>query len=894
MAYDALASRPPRPLAPPALEHGPAPGSLVGAYVLDRLLGKGGMGEVYRARDTRLDRLVAIKFVSPERWTDPFAADRLAEEARIASALNHPGIVTVYDIGRLRGQPFIVMEYVEGQSLASRLLGGPLKIRDTLRIGWQIADALAAAHAAGVVHRDLKPQNVMLSADGRPKIVDFGLGSLNRDEETTRKRTSPSEPTITTSRAVQGTVGYMAPEQAAGTFSDMRADQFALGAMLYEMASGHRAFLRETDVQTMADIIDADPRPLESVCRCPSPALLALVPIVNRCLQKDPRDRYGSTVDLAHDLKVAATAVSSDTRITPQPRPINSRAQRWRMAAALTAAVLATVLMGWQWGGRQALDGAVSAPPVSRTVAILPLVTIAAGLTDDQILADGLMETMASSLTTIEQFERGLRVVPPSEIRRERIESARQARQAFGATLAISGSLRREGDALKLTFHLIDTAQIVQLASRTIELPAGENQGGLQQLVAATVAGLLDLQLRPEASRAMTAGGSNQPGAYLQFARGRGYLQRFDRGVDHVDLAIDAFGQAIKADPKFALAYAALAESYWRKYEISRQPVWLDRAEEHAEQALAINPRLPTIHVVLAMIARGRGRYEEAAVMAGRAVSLDPVAADGYRELGRAYEAVDRSVDAEATYRRAVAARPDDWLAYNTLGSFLLARRRWSEAESAFKRAIELTPDNTRVHNNLGAAYYSMGRPDDAAAEWERSSEIRPTSAAASNLGTYYYRRGRYTEAARNFERAVAITPNSHRLWRNLGAALYWAPGERDKAAAAYQRAIELAEQERRVNPRQPALLAELADAYSMVGRHGETRDAAAAVERLGAGDAEAMFNVASAYEQIGERAQALKWLQKALAAGYSREQVARSPGLVGLRAAAGITREGH
>ena len=228
------------------------------------------------------------------------------------------------------------------------------------------------------------------------------------------------------------------------------------------------------------------------------------------------------------------------------------------------------------------------------------------GLTDDQILADGLMETMASSLTTIEQFERGLRVVPPSEIRRERIESARQARQAFGATLAISGSLRREGDALKLTFHLIDTAQIVQLASRTIELPAGENQGGLQQLVAATVAGLLDLQLRPEASRAMTAGGSNQPGAYLQFARGRGYLQRFDRGVDHVDLAIDAFGQAIKADPKFALAYAALAESYWRKYEISRQPVWLDRAEEHAEQALAINPRLPTIHVVLAMIARGR------------------------------------------------------------------------------------------------------------------------------------------------------------------------------------------------------------------------------------------------------------------------------------------------
>jgi tetratricopeptide (TPR) repeat protein len=844
------------------------------------------MGEVYRALDTRLDRLVAIKFVCPERWADSLAAERLANEARIASALNHPGIVAVYDVGSFSGRPFIVMEYVEGQSLATLLLGGPLKVRDGLRIGWQIADALAAAHAAGVVHRDLKPQNVMLSPDGRPKIVDFGLGTLNRDDDTTQK-ISPSSPTITSGLRVQGTVGYMSPEQAAGNYSDMRADQFALGAMLYEMVSGHRAFLRETDVQTLADIIEGEPRPLASVCRSATPALIA---IVNRCLQKNPRDRYGSTVDLAHDLKVAAAAAISDTRIPRRPVPIIARARRWRVAAVLAAATLAVVLMGLQWGDLRTMGGPVSAQPANRHVAILPLVTIAGG-PDDQILADGLMETLTSSLTTLEQFERGLRVVPASEMRRERIESARQARQSFGATLAISGSLQRDGDALRLTFNLIDSVQLVQLASRTIDLPAGETHRGLQQLVTATVAGLLDLQLRPEESAAMTAGGSAEPGAYQQFARGRGYLQRFDRGADHVDLAIDAFAQAIKLDPQFALAYAAAAESYWRKYDMSRLPIWLDRAEEHAERALEINPRLPAIHVVLAMIARGRGRYEEATVMAQRAVSLDPVAADGYRELGRAYEAIDRSADAEVIYRRAIAARPDDWLAYNTLGSFLLARRRWPEAEAAFKQAIALTPDNTRAHNNLGATYYGMGRPDEAAAAWEHSSSIRPTSAAASNLGTYYYRRGRYTEAARNYERAVALTPGSHRLWRNLGAALYWAPGERDKAAAAYRQAIELAEQERQVNPRQPALLAELADAYSMVGGSQEARAAAAAVERLGSSDAETIFNVASAYEQIGDRAQAIRWLQKALAAGYSRELLAQSPGLAALRDAAGLTR---
>lgn len=887
MAHQALAPRSLHPVAPPVLERGPEPGCTVGAYLLDSLLGKGGMGEVYRARDTRLHRTVAIKFVSPERWADGLADERLAHEARITSALNHPGIVAVYDVGRFRGRPFIVMEYVDGQSMASHLLGGPFKVRDALRIAWQIADALAVAHGAGVVHRDLKPQNIMMAGDGRPKIVDFGLGI--RDDAEAETDLPPNSSTMTSRLGLQGTVGYMSPEQASGRPADMRADQFALGAILYEMVSGRRAFARETEVQTLSDIIDADPRPLDQVCPSATPALVA---IVRRCLQKDPRDRYGSTIDLAHDLRIAAEGAISDTSIVPPMAAVRSGSRRWR-GAAVAATLVAVALTGWQTNGARSITAPLSAQLALRHVAILPLVTIA-GRADDQIFADGLAETLASSLTTLERFEQGLRVVPMTEVRRERIESAKEARQAFGTTLAISGSLQREGEALRLTFNLIDSVQLVQLASRTIDLPAGENHRDLQELVAATVANLLDLQLDPEAKRAMTAGGSSAAGAYQQLARGRGYLQRFDRGADHVDLAIDAFGQAIKADAKFALAYAAAGEAYWRKYEISRQAVWLDRAEEHAEQALSINNRVSAIHVVLAMIARARGRYEEAVVTAERAVSLDPVASDGYRELGRAYEALERFTDAEATYRRAIAVRPDDWLAYNTLGSFLLARRRWAESEAAFTHVIRLTPDNTRAHNNLGAVYFGMGKPDQAAAEWERSSTIRPTYAAASNLGTYYYRRGRYTEAARNFERAVALAPGNHRLWRNFGAALYWAPGQRAKAEAAYLRAIELAEQERMVNPRQPSLLAELADSYSMVGRKSDAFAAAAAVERLGSGDADAIFNVASAYEQIGDRSRAVRWLRKALAAGYSRELVEQSPGLASLRIAAGLTRAGH
>lgn len=874
MAYQALAHLSLQSAPPPGdRQTAPQTGRRIGAYVLEELLGKGGMGEVYRGHDTRLRRTVAIKVVSAERAADRGAAARLAHEARVASSLSHPGIVAVHDIGEFEGRPFIVMELVQGESLATRLHWRPLSIREALNLGAEVAEALAAAHAAGVIHRDLKPQNIMLTADGRAKIVDFGLGTFQPDAATSQ----PGDTRTRTIRfSVEGTAGYMAPEQAAGRAVDMRADQFALGVILYEMVSGRRAFARETDIQTLSDIIDADPAPLKQVC---PKATAALVAIVDRCLQKHPQDRYGSTLDLAHDLRVAADEPSQShpaiTVVASRPR----RVWAWPAAAA---AALAALLIGAPHLGTSGSKPGPATAPALRYIAVLPFVTLSSG-PSDQALADGLVETLTSSLTMLERFENRLRVVPATEVRREGILSAKEARQAVGATLAISGSLRRDDNSLQLTLNLIDTGELVQLRSRAIDLPADQHRE-LQNLVAQAVAGLLDLELAPEARQAMTGGGSSVPGAYELLALGRGYLQRFDRGADNIDLSLDALTRAVAADPGFALAHASAGEAYWRKYELSRQAVWIDRAVQHAERALSINSRLAPIHVVLSMIARGRGRYEEAVAVAQRAVELDPVASDGYRELGRAYDALDRPGDAEATYRKAVASRPNDWLAYNMLGSFYYGKRRWPDAIAAFKQVIARTPDNTRGYNNLGAAYFGMGSPDEAAAMWERSMSMRPTFPAASNLGLHYYRRGQYADAGRAFEKAVALSPSNHRLWRNLGAALYWAPGERDKARSAYERAVQLGEQERQVNPRQAMLQSELADAYSMLGRKTDTLEAVAAVERLG-GDAEAMFNVAGACEQVGERALALVWLRKAVAAGYPRESIAQSPGLAALRA---------
>lgn len=853
------------------------PGDSIGAYRVLEKLGEGGMGDVYRARDTRLGRIVALKFLSSDALTDRFARERLAREAQLASSLNHPNIVTVYDVGETEGHPYIVMELIEGDSLYRRLVSRPLKTREVLDIACQVADGLAAAHAAGVVHRDLKPQNIMLTSDGRAKIVDFGLSKQtpgsSGPEELTAKGSG-----LTADHVVLGSAGYMAPEQVAGQVVDGRADQFALGAVLYEMLSGKRAFKKGTSVQTMASIIEDEPPSLLDLSpTVPEP----VVALVDRCLAKSPDRRYASTFDLARDLHDLhdgiVSGVRSATRTVPPPKP----SHRWWMATALLT-MAALVVGAGLWMRDRPMPAREQAPAAAiRLIAVLPFTNVTRDPVD-QVFCDGLVETLASSLTQLERFQRTLRVVPASEVRREQATSAKEAHGAFGATLAITGALQRSPSSVRLTLNLVDAVQLHQLASRTITVVPGQDEKTQDSVIDVTTA-LLDLQLDPEARRALTAGGTDAGEAYQQYVRGRGYLQRFDR-AENLDLAIERFTRAVATDPQYALAHAGLGEAYWRKYESDKNPAWIDRAVDSCGQALKIDDRLAPVHVTLALIARGRGRYEEAVAVAGRAIELDPLSSDAYRELGRAYEALNRTADAEATYQQAIRARSDDWSAYNTLGSFYYARARYAEAETAYRRVLDLTPDNTRAYNNLGATLFGLRRPEEAAAMWERSVAIRPTYSAVSNLGTYYYDRGRYTDAARSFERAVTLMPNEYRVWRNLGAALYWAPGERQKAAAAYERSVALAEEGRKVNPRQFDLLAQLADSYSMLGRAREARETAVTLERLGPEEAAVLFMLVGVYEQLGDRTTALAWLEKALAAGYQRERVERSPSLAELR----------
>jgi tetratricopeptide (TPR) repeat protein len=353
-------------------------------------------------------------------------------------------------------------------------------------------------------------------------------------------------------------------------------------------------------------------------------------------------------------------------------------------------------------------------------------------------------------------------------------------------------------------------------------------------------------------------------------------------------MAIGDLQRAVAADPKYALAHAALGEAYWRKYQLTKDPRLPDQARTNCDQALRLNDRLAAVHVTLGVIDAGTGKTDAAVVELSRAIALDPANADAHRELGNAYRALGRSADAEASFKKAVEIRPNSWANHNDLGRFYYTMRKYPEAEVQYQRVIDLTPDSEAAYRTMGVVYYATKRYDLAEKFFRKSAEIQPNDTAFSNLGTLYYSQARYADAAQMYEQATQFETSKYKsqIWAYLSSALYWAPGERSKARPAYTRALALAREELRVKPGDRGLLFRIADAQSRIGQPAEARRslerALAAAPPPTASD---LFKGGVIYEQLGDRARAIASIQKALDAGHPRSEVDRSPDLASLRA---------
>ncbi|HEX5758261.1 MAG TPA: protein kinase [Thermoanaerobaculia bacterium] len=850
--------------------------------VLDQI-GGGGMGVVHRARDTRLGRPVALKFLSPQHAGSAAHKERFLREARAASALEHPNICSIYDLGDTEdGGLFIAMALCPGESLKDRIARGPVPADEALRIAQQIADGLACAHSRGIVHRDVKPGNVMVSDDGTVKLVDFGLAKLADDGDP-----------LTRTGTVVGTTAYMSPEQVLGEPVDERTDLWSLGVLLFEMVTGVRPFRGEREPAVMHAIVSREP-PASAL---PPEAAPMLAPMLGRLLAKSPAERYQSASEVASDLRRllalppargggapdpggagATTWISGSSRRELPPRSALSRLaaapRRWGAALALlSAAALVAALALRDRGPAEAASTSLAGRKV---VAVLPFKDLS-GQPGGQLLGDGLSETVSARLASVG----GVQVVSPSPADADQVAAEPgSAARRLGANLVLRGAVQRSRDRVRITYAVLDATRGVQVAGDTVTGPNAD-LFAMQDRVAESVARSLALKPDwPPERGSPSLATSDQQARYL---RALGHLRRYDR-EESVAEAMGLLEALVMEAPRSAPVQAALARAYLQKFNLTREPRWVDLAAEAGESARALDPQNPEVDVTLGTLHTRTGRPEEAIAAFARALAKQPEHFEALLGLASAQQAAGVPRAAEATFRRAIELRPAYWEGYSKLGGLCVAQGRYELAAAMFRRATELAPDNARAFSNLGATYQLLGELERALAAFKRSLQLAPTALAFSNLGTAEFALGHTEEAAAAFEKAVALTPAHYSVWANLGDAYRWTPALRAKAPAAYARAIELARGELRVNPQDGRVHSVLALCLAKTGQAAEAERHSREALALAPDSPELLFNAAILATLAGRRAEALAYLARAAEGGYSRALIAGEPELAGLR----------
>jgi serine/threonine-protein kinase len=865
-------------------------GQSLNQYSILERVGAGGMGVVYRARDQRLRRDVALKILPPAAAGDSAAQHRLLDEARLASSLNHPHICTIYEVGEADGQIFIAMEFVEGETLSSLIPADGLPTETVLRYGAQIAAGLEHAHARGIVHRDLKCANVRVGSEGRCTILDFGLAARQPHGEPAAETQSEASPAR--DDAISGTLAYMPPETLRGEPANPRGDIWSLGVMLHEMLSGSLPFRGATAFAVSSAILRDPPGALPE--RVPP----GLRDVVRRCLTKDPAGRYQK----AGEVRAALEAIHSD-RGVPQHEHAGEKRSRLRAALAIALCVLVAAAIGY----------ILRRPPpvIAQRLAILPIYSLGP---DPKLTAfgDGLTETLNARLAPL-AGRSGLRLIPVSAMRARRVASLQQAREEFGANLCVELSIHSAGEMVRVTYSLVDTdaESFREIGAGT--LTAGmANQFDVEDQLAERVLSLVGghLQKRtategppatpiesaqprevvpgpappsPPDGKISAPPGSRDARVLALCQAGNNLLgSRYTPGA--TEQAISSFRKALDLDLRSAPAYAGLGHAYWALYEQTKERRWVDEAEAACRKSVSLAKDSATGYECLGRVSTGRGKYETAVQEYQRALSLDPRSSRAALGLGDAYESLSRPKEAEQSFRRAVAQQPGVAENYNRLGAYYLRHGRLADAARMFSEVIALAPESLQGYSNLGSTYVVEGRYADAIPQLELSLAIHPTAEATSNLGTAYFQLRRYRDAVRIFEQAVKLDEKNYEVWGNLADSYYWAQGERPRAAPAYRKAIDLAEEKLRVNPRDSSLLGYLAAYYAMTG------DRSAALDRLGRAlalaphDGELLFYAAVVHQQLGDSDQALSSLEKAVAAGLSTAILQDSPNFDSLR----------
>jgi serine/threonine protein kinase/Tfp pilus assembly protein PilF len=673
----------------------------IGRYEICSQLGAGGMGEVYLANDTRLDRKVALKILPPDILADKTGdrARRFVQEAKAASALNHPNILTIYEIDEIDSEQFIATEYIDGDTLRDRIRKGSLSPAETLDVGIQVASALCATHNVGIIHRDIKPDNIMLRRDGIVKVLDFGLAKLSRERQTLDSDSlAPTQNLINTAiGVVLGTVHYMSPEQARGLEVDARTDIWSLGCVLYEMISARQPFHGPTKIDVMSGIINHEP---ESLLPHLPEGPRGLDRVIQRALRKDREERYQTVQDLLVDLKELKR---------------ESETQSQRTSTSRTS-------------------GAVSLESVpERSIAVLYFENMNSEKESDYFCA-GMTEDIITDLSKIKE----LKIVSRTDVLpfRNKEVNTRQVGDALRVNYILDGSVRKAGNRIRITAQLISVREGYHLWAERFDRQI-EDIFDLQNEVSQKIVAALKISLTESERQLLTQKPTDDLRAYDFYMRGRELL--YLKGKRHTESAIEMFENAVAIDPGFASSYAGLAEACSSMYEwYDGNSTWLSKAIEMNQKALALEPTSLDAQFGIAMVYFHHRRLAESRRTIEEILRENSEFYPGYLRLGMIAELSNDLEGALKYYRRAAELKPYDEDAWRYLAGIHRKQGNIPAAEEAALKVIEITSrkleaslDDIIVMSRLAEAYARFGSREEANATLKRVLELEPNDGLA-------------------------------------------------------------------------------------------------------------------------------------------------------------------
>ncbi|MGD0303236.1 MAG: tetratricopeptide repeat protein [Candidatus Acidiferrales bacterium] len=866
------------------------PGSDFGPrYRIESLLGQGGMGRVYKAYDKDLDRTVAVKVVREGAISQGDALKRFKQELVLASRISHKNILRIHDMGAVGTLRFISMAYVEGSDLQHVIKDDPkMPLERVLNFSKQIADALAAAHAEGVVHRDLKPQNVLVDKNDQIYICDFGLAKSFEEGAIGMTRTG----------AFLGTPRYMSPEQVEGKPADNRADLYSFGLIMYELVVGDVPFTGDSTLKVMYQRIQEKPKSPKTI----KPDLPNwVVRIIMRCLERDPNDRYQNAYEILADIQGSTSGSSSGSRAGISRIGVDTQSvviqlprfteRKWIPITAGVVLLLAILfaippirhlIPGFRpkegVGGSSETGAATSGiPPLSsgRYVAILPL-QVLGDQSQLDYLAQGIQEALAAKLFQL----KGVHVTSSDAASKvDPKQPLQKIARSLGANMLVQGMVQGNGDKIRIILNLEDVVNGKRVWSQQFDgVPA--DLFTLEDQIYAQVVTAMDVNPTSEENANAEARPTDNVASYDFYLRGRNALRVND--AKSVQTALDYFNQAVKQDPKFALAYTGVAQASLRMYGLTKDGFWTQKALAAAQQGLQLNDKLPEVHSTLGSVYRATGKYSEAIAELNRAQALAPNSDEVYWRLGNVYLSKGDMPRAIEAFQKAIQLNPYYWVNENSLGSAYFNAGDYDKALEAFKQVATLEPDVNAGYANSGNVLIQQGKYSEAVPYLQKALQIEPDAGAYSNIGTAYFYLKQYAEAAQAFEKAVALNANDTQLTVNLGDA-YRALGQTDKAHAAYQQAITAGYKELQTNPADTTVLSAVALAYANLGK---PQDAETFIARARAQDKKDV-NLAYTEVQInalnGKSSQAMTLLEAVLADHYPAESAAVDPDLESL-----------